>query len=277
MENVNYQLTKLKRKFREFVALYDLSDESIVSKINHSKRVCNKSLYLGRKLNLDAENMYLAGTIGLIHDVARFEQWTRFKTYKDSQKFNHSYMSNHVLFNVDRSVKGRLIDFFEIPVKYHDIVRFAICNHGNKEISPLCNNLRGTNNGNTAMFHAKLIRDADKLDLLNNFSHVVLLMKKGFNEQRSTLQRTEGASSAVLQEFNNHRLVDRTNVVTILDYALMQTAFGYDFNFEPPKQIYINKLASNIYKSFRPYLNQADAQTLRFHIQNQLKYLKNKR
>ena len=59
-------------------------------------------------LNLNVEETYLAMTIGLLHDYARFEQWTNHKTYIDSDSIDHGDLAVKILFDDNEIVKYSL-------------------------------------------------------------------------------------------------------------------------------------------------------------------------
>ena len=56
---------------------YDLEDELIELKYNHTKRVANLMILIASKMNLSTREIILAYLIGLFHDLGRFEQVNR--------------------------------------------------------------------------------------------------------------------------------------------------------------------------------------------------------
>ena len=67
------------KSFREYLKKYDTNDASIELKIKHTYEVVKKSEYIAKGLRLDKENIELAKTIALLHDIGRFEQIKQFK------------------------------------------------------------------------------------------------------------------------------------------------------------------------------------------------------
>lgn len=66
-------------EFLKYTEKYDLEDENIQRKKEHSLRVMNISETIARKLNLSEEEIQLSTLIGLLHDIVRFEQYKQYK------------------------------------------------------------------------------------------------------------------------------------------------------------------------------------------------------
>jgi response regulator RpfG family c-di-GMP phosphodiesterase len=82
-------LTEIKNWFTQYVRLFKNGDETdqrnIILKEDHTFRVCNEILNIGKKLGLNDDELRLAEIIALLHDVGRFEQYTVYKTFSDRQ------------------------------------------------------------------------------------------------------------------------------------------------------------------------------------------------
>ena len=76
-------LNKAKEEFIKYTNTYDLENTGITRKIYHSLRVMEYSKKIAENMNLSEEQVKLATLIGLLHDIARFEQMKRYGTYKD--------------------------------------------------------------------------------------------------------------------------------------------------------------------------------------------------
>ena len=89
--------------------------------------------------------------IGLFHDVGRFYQFTVYRTFNDALSENHAKLGLKVIKDLPFIAK---LDEEDLAT-----LKFAIGNHNAKEIAP-------TENQRHLAF-AKLIRDADKIDILS--------------------------------------------------------------------------------------------------------------
>ena len=137
------------KSFREYLKKYDTNDGSIALKIKHTYEVVKKSEYIAKGLRLDKENIELAKTIALLHDIGRFEQIKEFGEFND-KKIEHAEFGVKVLFD------NGLIRNFINEDKYDNIIYKAIYNHNKYKVEENLNEKE--------LLQCKIIRDADKLD-----------------------------------------------------------------------------------------------------------------
>ena len=145
-------ISKAKKEFIKYTNNYDTQNEHIAMKIGHSIRVMDISGEIAKDLNLKDEQIELAKMIGLLHDIARFEQWTRYKTFKDSKSIDHGDLGVEILKEND------FIRKFVDEEKYDKIILTAIKNHNKYKIEK--------NLTEEELMFSKIIRDADKLDIM---------------------------------------------------------------------------------------------------------------
>lgn len=53
---------------------------------------------IASKSNFNKEDIELATIAGLLHDYARFEQWTKYHTHDDSKSVDHGDLAVKILF-----------------------------------------------------------------------------------------------------------------------------------------------------------------------------------
>ena len=147
-------IDRINKIFDEYVSNYDMSNEKISTKYYHTYRVCEQSLNICKSLNLSDEDTLLAYLIALLHDIGRFEQHRRFGTYNDLKSMDHASFGCTLLF------EDVLIRSFITDDRYDEIIKNAIMNHNKYSID------KGLNE--RELLHAKIIRDADKIDIVNN-------------------------------------------------------------------------------------------------------------
>lgn len=89
-------LTQIKKWFADYIATYIKDDSeynrAIKVKEAHTMRVCRNIILLGNALCLPEHEMLLAETIGLLHDLGRFEQYAVYSTFNDMVSENHAKM-----------------------------------------------------------------------------------------------------------------------------------------------------------------------------------------
>ena len=121
----------------------------ILIKETHTGYVTSNCVELAKHLSLNQHDVELAEIIGLFHDVGRFYQYQKYKTFNDADSEDHADLGIKVI--------GELKFFDKISREDFDIINFSISQHNKKEIAP-CDDDR-------KILFAKIIRDADKLDI----------------------------------------------------------------------------------------------------------------
>lgn len=84
--------------FAEYVRNYDLSDEKIKLKIEHTYRVAGLCQRIAESLGLSEPDVDIAWLLGMLHDIGRFEQIRRFGTFNDAQSVDHAEFCADLLF-----------------------------------------------------------------------------------------------------------------------------------------------------------------------------------
>jgi len=172
---------------------------------------------LARELGLDDDETRIAELIGLLHDIGRFPQFARYRTYNDPRSVNHCRLGVQVL--RDEGV---------LDVLSRDERRWvetAVGLHGRKSLPSALNG--------RALLFAKLIRDADKIDI---FRVVVENYQQYREDPEGFLLEIElpdvpEYSPEVLEAVLNEELIDSAKLRTLNDAKLCQLGWVYDLNF----------------------------------------------
>ncbi|MEG0022055.1 MAG: HD domain-containing protein [Bacilli bacterium] len=192
-------------EFNKYVNGFDRNDINIEVKYQHSFRVMELAKKYATNLGFSKEDIELATLIGLLHDFGRFEQLRVYHTYVDSRSIDHADYSVEQLFD-----NNQIINFTDKKENY-EIIKFAIKNHNKHHIEE-------TNNERMLM-HAKLIRDADKIDI------IYLL---GFLNELNQHGDDEPISKETIEAIRNHVSVDRNKAKCKNDRIAAQYAFAFD-------------------------------------------------
>ena len=107
-----------------------------------------------------------------------------------------------------------LIRKFVDDDSYDEIIRKAIYNHNKYEIG-VCNDME--------MLHSKIIRDADKIDIMN------LVVNLG---EIKLSDDNLGVSKKVDESFRNHLSISHKDKLARNDSIIMMLAFVFDLNFD---------------------------------------------
>jgi hypothetical protein len=214
-------LDELKRWFDDYTNRFFGQDEYVNlhlrMKQEHTRRTCEEMLYLAGRLSLDENQTRIAETVSLLHDVGRFPQFSLYRTYSDVRSVSHGCLGVEVL---DR--EGVLED---LTTEEKLWVRTAVAHHGQKALP---NGL----DDRTLLF-LKLIRDADKLDILRIVSDIYRRRKedpKGFSFEME-LPDEPRISPQVLDAVLNGQPVEYSRLRVFNDMRLCQIGWVYDLNF----------------------------------------------
>ena len=121
-------LKKAKLEFDNYAKKYDMTDETINRKYYHTYRVMNIAGEIAKSIKLDSEEINLAMLTGLLHDIARFEQYTQFHTFSDAKSFDHGDYGAEIL------KKDFFIRKFVEDNQYDNIIIKAVKNHNKFKI-----------------------------------------------------------------------------------------------------------------------------------------------
>lgn len=206
-------------------------------KVNHMMRVMGNNIKLARKLELSNEDIALAGLIGMLHDIGRFKQVKIYDTFIDGQSINHAMFSSEQLFE-----KG-LIKKFILDRQYDSIIKTAIENHNRFEID---NDVEGRD-----LLHAKLIRDADKMDI-----YVQVLESDPDLVFDGPYNPTDTIEPKVYEDFSHQRLVKIGDMKSKVDDLVRKVSFIYNIYFPQSLQMIqdqdlINRLTAYFKQSYK--------------------------
>ena len=203
----------------EFTNYYNTfnKEKAIVYKYKHSIRVMEICGMLAKSLNLSEEEIQLCKLIGLLHDYGRFMQWKLYNSYNDLETLDHADYSVELLFDNNEIKK------FNAQKKYYNIIYDAIKNHNKYKIDK--------NVSKESLLYINIIRDADKLDILSEFSNSLLYPENNGNF----------IHKAVRNNFFKHKSVKTPKNRTTYDLIIVKMAFIFDLNFEYSFK-YLNEL-----------------------------------
>lgn len=228
--------------FDEYANTFDMNEHMIAYKYKHSYRVMDLSEEIASSLNLDEHEIYVARVIGLLHDIGRFKQWTEYKTFVDRKSIDHGDEGKKILSDKN------FINKFNIDESDYDTVRTAVCNHNKYEYD--ISHLSSRDD-----MHSKIVRDADKLDILYAFSIASLLKLK---EDNSEIDKDTTAF------FFNHKETKFKENRTCNDRVVGLISFIYDLNYpysinKVKKGKYLENMAEQLNNKelFKPYFDEA--------------------
>lgn len=238
------------RQFEKYISAYDKEDGKINLKITHTYRVMDICLLLAESMGMSEEKRDLAGLIGLLHDIGRFEQLRITNSFDDSV-IPHAKCSLMVLFD-----QGHLRDFMDIR-EYDNIIYESIKNHG---VFLMDETLQGEE-----LLYTKLIRDADKLD--NFHTKLIESMETMLDVTMEELEKEE-VSDYAYETFMDGKPLLNAKRETHLD--MWVSYIGYMFDLNLPQSFayvrehdYVNRLVDRVsYKNPKAGQRMEDMRSL---------------
>lgn len=240
---------------RTFKSVDDDLEQNTVLKEEHTERVCGEILNIGEKLGLSDEDLCLAEIVALFHDIGRFEQYARYRTFVDFHSVNHAehgvkiLQGNSVLNDLEDSTRDLILRI----ISYH-----------NRAYLPQKETER-------CLFFTKLLRDADKLDI---WRVVTDYYRRKDRERNNSIELglpdTPGISDDAYNDLIEGKIVEVTHLKNLNDFKLLQIGWIYDINFIPTFQCikerkYIemirdvlpeSKKTQRIFSAVQSYLNE---------------------
>lgn len=230
--------------FRKYLTSYDSADDKIRLKIVHTFCVKRASEAIADRLHLSGEDRQLAVLIGLLHDIGRFEQLRIYNSFIDADTVDHAALGVKILFE-DNKIRDFIIDD-----SYDKIIREAIANHNRYAIE---DGLSGR-----SLLHAKIIRDADKLDnyRVKLEDGIETMIGSGITEENLG---SFSISEAVYEEAQRKVSILSSLRKTPMDIWVSYIAVTFDIYFKETLEIireenYIERLMARV-----PYTNEITA------------------
>lgn len=201
--------------FRAYVSNYNINDEKIRLKMEHTFRVCELCERIGYSLKLDKEDVDLAWLLGMLHDIGRFEQVKRYGTFMDAHSVNHAEFGAKLLFE-ERLIE-KFIDLQEGAKEYADLIYHAIFWHS-------AYRLPEDMDERTKMF-CDILRDADKVDILR--VNVEFSFEDIYNVPLDVLRKCEVADEVMQAVYEEHA-VFRDLRKTPIDFLVGHICLVYE-------------------------------------------------
>ncbi|NLF97610.1 MAG: HD domain-containing protein [Candidatus Riflebacteria bacterium] len=164
-------------------------------------------------------DLRLAEIAALFHDIGRFEQFARHRTFSDKRSFNHAAFGVGVLIKND--VLSRL-GIFE-----QELIIKSISSHNMLELPD--------EDDESVRLHQRLLRDADKLDIWWVVTDYYRERAAGKINPGLELNQpdTPGISPAVFERIMNGETVLFADLQNLNDFKLLQVGWVFDVNFAP--------------------------------------------
>jgi putative nucleotidyltransferase with HDIG domain len=214
--------------FDQYVAGFTAGEDTafdlvtnIQLKKDHSERVVKEMAWMADQLGLDDQARNLAAVMALFHDIGRFEQYARYRTFVDHRSENHAELGVKIL------QQHGVLDC--LPADQADLICRVIAYH-NRAALP-------DDDTEECLFYAKMLRDADKLDiwrvLIDHYQH---RSRDDNPAVELGLADTPDISDRVFEHVVNAQIVEARHIKNLNDFKLLQIGWVFDINFLPALQ-----------------------------------------
>jgi len=211
---MSINIQNAQQEFMKYTENYNLQNEHIKGKQQHSLRVMEISKQIAEGLQLSQEEIRLATLIGLLHDIARFEQYTQYHTFKDMLSVDHGDLGAEIL---EKDIRK----YIETD-RYDDIIIKAVKNHNKYKIE------EGL--AEKEKIFAQIVRDADKIDIF--YESVEMFWKGKENQVENSV-----VSEDLVQQIKNYSQIKSKLQETPVDNIMKVVSFIFDINFKKSFQI----------------------------------------
>ncbi|MBN2109517.1 MAG: HD domain-containing protein [Methanosarcinaceae archaeon] len=228
MDEAAFQV--FRKWFMDYVRLFYSVDPFVLQNIKlkeeHSLRVCKNASLISRSEKLDEAERYLAMTIALFHDIGRFEQFRKYRTFRDSESENHAILGVNIL----RSEKV----LSSLSREEHEIICEAISYHNIQKVPDDLDQ--------RCLLHSRLVRDADKLDILKIMDDYFSVKDDLPNPALELgLPDIPEYSQYLIYDILNNRIASTAEARTFNDLSLTRLAWVFDINFTETFRIVMEK------------------------------------
>lgn len=213
------------RIFNQYVKKFDLKQKVLMDKFHHTFRVMDYCIEIANSLHLEEADVEIAGLIGLLHDIGRFEQWKIEQSY-DKNDMDHADLGVKILKD------GNFIAEFISDIEIQKLILKAVENHNKLEIESM---------SERELLFTKIIRDADKLDILIEQSNQIRSESPILNEKLvQSIQKQELCKDTDMNSING-LFTDEDSVLRSLAFVF-DIHFDYTLQYLEEKEIIQNKL-----------------------------------
>lgn len=213
---------KLEGWYKSYVASFAGADGVLPYmsqlKVAHSRRVAMDCRAIAEEMGWGAAELDGAEAMGLLHDVSRYQQVRDYGTFLDARSFDHGERA--------WSICREFEVFAGWPSELAAAVLHGIRFHNRRVLE------EGATGSETRFL--RLIRDADKLDILKVVNEVV--RTRSYEQHPEVLLNIaiDGPiSQDLINEIRAHRSASYAHVRSLSDMNLLRTTWVYDINYLP--------------------------------------------
>jgi hypothetical protein len=185
--------------------------------------VAHDSHFIAASLGWPEDEINIAEAVGVLHDVGRFSQYVEFGTFHDPDSINHGKRGHEVartcspLMSADDDISRVVLD----SIRYHN------CRHLPSGLP------------DDSVRYLKLIRDADKIDIIYVVNHAIAnKLHEKYPQIMLDIDLDGGLTPALIEEVEETGTGTYNNVNTLADLNLMRLTWISNINYDPSLKVF---------------------------------------
>lgn len=222
------------KAFKDYTGNYDLDSVSIKLKIAHTYRVAGLSERIAESILAEEDRCCIdfSWLLGLLHDIGRFEQVTKYGTFRDALSVDHAELGADILFHdgiFDSFVSREETDLTQKEFQRMKAVAEIVIRLHNKLKIP-------ENLDAQIRTYAKILRDADKIDIFR------VLTGPPYYDGRNLAGLS--ARTELMQYVKEHRCVPRPAgnfQANELEALISQCCMAFELEYPKSREIVIEQ------------------------------------
>ncbi len=216
----------LKRYARSFLPPDAQGQTNIILKLDHCLRVFQEAQAIVQGETMAEDVARTALWAALFHDIGRFPQYARFASFDDRKSTNHARLGVRVLKQEDL--------LHELPPPQQKAVLSAVILHNRRFLPPGLPEHMAV--------PAKVVRDADKLDILAvMLAHLRPDAPKNNVVTLGLRDDPAAYTPAIIDQIMAGRLADYADMVWFNDFRLLLCSWIYDLYFATSRRTLLER------------------------------------
>jgi hypothetical protein len=243
----NDLFTDLLSRFMEYSRSFYSDDpevhEAVILKEQHSLRVLSNACAIAENEKFPESDLFAVKASALLHDVGRFYQYSKYRTFNDLVSENHGLLGHSI---IQREIFAAMIPSGDLPA-----VLSAVRNHNRKDLEE--------NLSVRECVISKVIRDADKLDILDLMIQCFgPLDKNPHPEYKFNLPDTPGYNPEIIKRLAAKEKVDNKIRNNLNDFKLSLISWLRDLNYSYTKKAAVEKRFAERIAEYLPHDSEID-------------------
>jgi hypothetical protein len=186
-------------------------------KIEHTLRVAADARTIAERMSWPEPENNLAEAIGLFHDIARFPQFAKYKTFSDADSVDHGDFGARTL-----ETEGLLAGLADEPLA---LILHSVQYHNKKDLPCILTAHEEK--------HLRLIRDADRIDIF--FVCWNMVASGAIHDHPEVMMNIDfdaPPSKTVLEQFDRGEAIDYRAVQSMADRFVLQLSWMHDLSYD---------------------------------------------